>query len=308
MFSTVSGFRSVAITSAGDPWTAAARLGIAHPAPSSRTRRPAIRSTIEGDASHRAMTRDAHHMPRPVVSSSGACPKGSSACLIGSSRISTVGLSLESTASPSSLHRRKSNSCTMPFSSSLFSPAPFDFPSATSSASPSLASFRSSPPMSLSSSAESWFKTCCTVAVSPDANASVSADRPNPFLSSTSSRPPLPREWRASAWSRRSPTQSDPPADAAQCRGVFPLSFRACASAPRLRRRRAVEECLFAHALWSGVDPEASAASTIRAGCPDSKGRSPSLLFPGDQTSSMARTASTSPYRAQSISSEEASP
>jgi hypothetical protein len=29
------------------------------------------------------MTRDAHHIPRPVVSSTGDCPKGSSACAIG---------------------------------------------------------------------------------------------------------------------------------------------------------------------------------------------------------------------------------
>ena len=146
--------------------------------------------------------------------------------------------------------------------------------------------------------------------MSPDAKASVSADRPNPFFSSTSSRPPLPREWRASVWSRRSATQSEPPADAAQCKGVFPLSFRTCASAPRLRRRRTVGACLFAQALWSGVEPEASAASTMRTGFPvdSSRGISPSLLLPGDQTSSMARTASTSPYRAQSISSEEASP
>lgn len=80
---TVSGFRSVMNTSRVPACAAAASPGTPQPAPSSQTTAPSSSALIAGsEATQRASTSDALQMASPVVSSAGACPKGSSACLI----------------------------------------------------------------------------------------------------------------------------------------------------------------------------------------------------------------------------------
>ena len=161
------------------------------------------------------------------------------------------------------------------------------------------------------------------VRVSPLANPSVSADLPKAFLHSTSILlpPELPSSnddddedededeegggrLRASWWSSSRPTISAWPAAAAQWRGVFPEPFGTSAVAPRDRRSRTTDAWPLAHATWRGVPRDDGSSPAPRTSHDadvevDVVGR--------DQTSRMARQASTSPCLAQSCSSARAS-